>query len=171
MKIRDIIIAVFVIFLLGGLAYLWFSPAGLQPAPAVRFKVVDGGTLELQQLHGRPVLVTFWATSCPGCIKEMPHLIELYHDLQPEGLEIIGVAMGYDPPNHVLQMRKERNIPYPIALDIDNRLAQAFGDVKLTPTHFLIDPQGRIVQHKIGELDMAKLRSRIIAMLNETTQG
>jgi len=171
MKIRDTLIAVFAVLLLGGLGWLWFSPAGLEKAPAVSFKIVDGRTLDLQQLRGKPVLVTFWATSCPGCIKEMPHLIELYHDLAPKGFELIGVAMAYDPPNHVMEMRKERNIPYPIALDINSKIAHAFGDVSLTPTHFLIDPQGRIVQHKIGELDMAKVRHRIQAMLNQEQQG
>lgn len=171
MKTRDSLIAVFGILLIGGVAWLWLSPSGLQPAPPVEFKVVDGRTLKLEQLRGRPVLVTFWATSCPGCIKEMPHLIELYHDLAPKGFELIGVAMAYDPPNHVMQMRRERNIPYPIALDINSKAAMAFGDVKLTPTHFLIDPEGRIVHHKIGELDVNKLRSRIIAMLNPPQQG
>ncbi|TDY00459.1 peroxiredoxin family protein [Thiohalophilus thiocyanatoxydans] len=171
MKTRDIFIAVFMVLLLGALAWLWFSPSGLQRAPDISFKNVEGETMELQQLQGRPVLVTFWATSCPGCIEEMPHLIEMYHDLAPRGLEIIGVAMAYDPPNHVMRMREERDIPYPIVLDIDSEIARAFGDVKLTPTHFLINPRGRIVHHKIGELDMDKVRDRILAMLESRAQG
>ena len=171
MKTRDTFIAAFIVLLIGALAWLWFSPSGLQQAPDLSFKNVEGKTIDLQQLQGRPVLVTFWATSCPGCIAEMPHLIEMYHDLAPRGLEIIGVAMAYDPPNHVMRMREERNIPYPIVLDIDSEIARAFGDVKLTPTHFLINPQGRIVHHKIGELDMNKIRDRILAMLGSQAQG
>lgn len=171
MKTRDIFIAVFMVLLLGALAWLWFSPSGLQRAPDISFKNVEGETMDLQQLQGRPVLVTFWATSCPGCIEEMPHLIEMYHDLAPRGLEIVGVAMAYDPPNHVMRMREERDIPYPIVLDVDSEIARAFGDVKLTPTHFLINPRGRIVHQKIGELDMDKVRDRILAMLESRTQG
>lgn len=128
-------------------------------------------SLQALQRQGKPVLVTFWATSCPGCIKEMPHLIEMYHDLGPKGLEIIGVAMAYDPPNRVMRMREEKNIPYPIVLDIDSRIAHAFGEIKLTPTHFLINPDGRIVHHKIGELNMEKVRTRIQTMLNQTGKG
>ncbi|MFP4610858.1 MAG: peroxiredoxin family protein [Thiohalophilus sp.] len=171
MKTRDTFIAAFIVLLLGVLGWLWFSPSGLQRAPDLSFKNVEGETIALQQLQGRPVLVTFWATSCPGCIKEMPHLIEMYDELAPRGLEIIGVAMDYDPPNHVMRMREERNIPYPIVLDVDSEIADAFGDVKLTPSHFLINPQGRIVHHKIGELDMDKMHDRIETMLASQAKG
>ena len=165
MKIKDILVGVFALALIGGAAYLWLAPSGLQQAPQHKFTIVDGRTIDLENLKGRPVLVTFWATSCPGCIKEMPHFIELYHELAPRGLEIIGVAMAYDPPNHVMEMRKRKQIPYPIALDLDSSAALAFGEVKLTPTSFLIDPNGRIVKHKIGEVDMATLRALIEPML------
>ena len=75
--------------------------------------------------------------------------------------------MAYDPPNQVLTLSKARRIPYPIALDIQSRAADAFGDVRLTPTSFLIAPDGRIVHQKIGELDMNTLRSLVLDMLAE----
>ena len=116
-------------------------------------------------MRGRPVLVNFWATTCPGCVKEIPHLAELYRALAPDGLEIIGVAMAYDPPNLVIELSKARRIPYPIALDIKGEAARAFGDVRVTPSSFLIGPDGRIMHRKIGELDMDKLRSLLEDML------
>ena len=163
---KEKIIALFVIALVGVLGFVWFSPSGLKPAPEVAFNFVDGRKLTMQELKGRPVLVTFWATSCSGCVKEIPHLAELYQEMAPRGLEIIGVAMAYDPPNHVMTMRKEKAIPYPIALDIDSKIALAFGDIKLTPTSFLIDPNGQIVKQKIGEMDMTLVKQRILGMLN-----
>lgn len=165
---RTLIPAAFILLLLAAIAYVWLSPSGAQPAPKLEVTVLDGGRkITLSSLQGRPVLVTFWATSCPGCIKEMPHLIELYHELAPKGLEIIGVAMAYDQPNHVLEMQKHKQIPYPIVWDGIGEAARAFGTVTLTPTHFLIDPQGQIVQHKIGEIDIKLLRARILTMLNK----
>ena len=133
----------------------------------LEFKIVDGRTLNLKQLQGRPVLVVFWATTCPGCIEEMPHLIELYQDLAPRGLEIIAVAMAYDPPNQVMEMRQRKQIPYPIALDVQSKVATAYGDVQQTPTIFLIDPQGRVVQQTIGRLNIAQLRADLHSMLLE----
>ena len=111
------------------------------------------------------MLVTFWATTCAGCAKEMPHLVTLYEEFAPQGLEIISIAMSYDPPNQVLEMTKRKQIPYPIALDIDGSVANAFGNVTLTPTSFLIAPDGTIVKHKIGKMDMKKIKDYVIAML------
>ena len=165
MKTKDLLIGLFALLLGSVLAWLWFSPGGLKEAPAVTATTLDGRTLALQELRGRPVLVTFWATSCPGCVKEIPHLVELHHELAPRGFEIVAFAMEYDPADQVREMATRRGLPYVVALDSRGEAAKAFGDVRLTPTHFLIDPQGRIVQQKIGELDMAQLRGRILAML------
>ena len=168
MKIREALITLFAFALLGTLAYLWFAPAGLKTSPDISLMTIKGEEIQLASLQGKPVLVTFWATTCPGCIKEMPHLIELYDELAPQGLEIIGIAMDYDPPNRVLAMSKARNIPYPIALDIHADAARAFGNVRLTPTSFLIAPDGRIVYQKIGTINMVRLREDILGMLGST---
>jgi peroxiredoxin len=170
MKPKEILISLFAIVLLATLGYLWFAPAGLKASPDIKLVTIDGEQLQLASLRGNPLLVTFWATTCPGCIKEMPHLIELYEELSPQGLEIIGIAMDYDPPNQVLAMRNAKNIPYPIALDLDAEAARAFGNVRLTPTSFLIAPDGRIVYQKLGEMSMEKLRQDILAML-QTSQA
>lgn len=162
---REIAIAAFAGLLLGLLAFLWFSPGGLRSAPGLTLTTLDGHALPLAERQGRPLLVTFWATSCPGCVKEIPHLADLYRELAPQGLELVGVAMEYDPPDQVRAMVAEKAIPYPIVLDTEGRVAEAFGGVRLTPTHFLIDPEGRIVQQKLGELEMGPLRERLVAML------
>ena len=111
MKLKGKFISLFAIVALVTLGYLWFVPTGLKNSPDIRLVILDGGQLQLASLRGKPLLVTFWATTCPSCIKEMPHLIELYEELSPRGLEIIGIAMDYDPPNHVLAMRNAKNIP------------------------------------------------------------
>jgi peroxiredoxin len=144
---------------------IWFMPAGLRQAPPLVGQTLDGRTLTLEQLRGRPVLVTFWATTCPSCIEEMPHLIELYRELNPKGLEIIGVAMSYDPPEQVRAVAQRRQIPYPIVLDSKEHIAREFDNVRLTPTTVLISPDGRIVQYQLGLLDMPKLRETIETML------
>lgn len=165
MKAKDILLGLFALALVGALAYVWLSPGGLKQAPDVALRTIDGNEIHLAQLRGKPVLVTFWATSCPGCVKEIPHLIDLYREFAPQGLQLVAVAMSYDPPDHVLAMRDTRQIPYPIALDITGDAARAFGDVRLTPTSFLIAPDGRIVRQKIGEMEMTDVRAQILAML------
>jgi peroxiredoxin len=167
-KTRGALITLIVFALLGALAWLWFAPASLKTSPDISLMTIKGEEIQLTSLQGKPLLVTFWATTCPGCLKEIPHLIELYDELAPQGLEIIGIAMDYDPPNRVLALSKARNIPYPIALDIHADAARAFGNVRLTPTSFLIAPDGRIVYQKVGTLNMVRLREDILGMLGST---
>jgi len=167
MKAKDIAIAAFAVALFGILAYVWFTPSGLKQAPPLVVTTLGGERISLEQLQGRPVLVTFWATTCPGCVKEMPHLVELYKELGPQGFELIALAMSYDPEDQVREMVRLKRLPYKVVLDSDGAAARAFGDVKLTPTNFLIDPNGRIVQQKLGEMDIDALRNRILGMLKK----
>jgi peroxiredoxin len=157
------------VLLVAAAALVWFIPGGPDTVPDIAVFTVDGEQLALTSLQGNPLLVTFWATSCRPCIREMPHLADLYRELSPRGLEIVAIAMYYDPPNQVLAMREARDIPYTIALDIDADAARAFGNVRLTPTAFLIAPDGRIVYHKTGELPFVRLRQDIITMLKPST--
>ena len=167
MKTKDIVISIFAILVLSSIAYLWIAPSGAQQAPEITLQLIDGKKIELSRLKGKPVLITFWATSCPGCIKEMPHLIELYDELHTKGLEIIGIAMPYDRPDYVMEMVKRKKVPYLIAFDLKGEAVKAFGDIRLTPTTFLIDDKGKIVKKKIGEMKMGVWKKRINIILNK----
>lgn len=162
---KETVIAGIALAVVLAVASIWFMPAGLRQAPPLVGQTLDGRTLTLEQLRGKPVLVTFWATTCPSCIEEMPHLIDLYRELHPKGLEIVGVAMAYDPPEQVRAMAAKRQIPYPVVLDTGARIAREFDNVRLTPTSVLISPQGRIVHYRLGPLDMPKLRETIEGMM------
>lgn len=162
---KEMLIASIALVIVLAFAAIWFMPAGLRQAPPLIGQTLDDRTLTLEQFRGKPVLVTFWATTCPSCIEEMPHLIELYQELHPKGLEIIGVAMSYDSPDRVRAMVQQRQIPYPIVLDSQEHIARAFDNVQLTPTTVLISPDGGIVQYRLGLLDLPKLRETIKAML------
>lgn len=130
-------------------------------APDVTFTTITGKKIVLKDLRGKPVIVTFWATDCPACIKEIPDLIDLYMQYHKQGLEIIAVAMYYDPPNHVVTMTKDRQLPYDIALDLKTKHAHAFGNVQLTPSTFLISPDGLIVLKKTGAFEPEEMKTRI----------
>ncbi len=154
--------AAVIVVALGALAWLWAPESRL--APAVSLTTLDGERLTLASLRGRPVLVNFWATSCRTCVRDMPELMRLHRELGPRGLTIIAVAMPYDPPSRVLTMAQERRIPYPIALDVQGEVLRAFGDVPGTPTTYLINSEGRIIERHTGPLDFEILRARIMAM-------
>ena len=165
MKSRTVLISLCAITLAVVLGYLWRKSSGLDKVPDITVVTTTGERIALAEMRGAPLLVTFWASTCPTCMKEMPQLIELYNELSPRGLKVIGIAIFYDPPNRVLAMQQSRSIPYTIALDIDASASRAFGNVGLTPTTFLIAPDGRIVYQKTGSMDMDKVRDKILAML------
>lgn len=116
MKLKNALFAVSALSLMGGLGLLWLAPERLTQAPDISLTTLQGKALSIPKPRGGPVLVSFWATTCAGCLEEIPHLIKLYQDLSPAGFEVIGIAMAYDPPNRVIALSKAKQIPYPIAL-------------------------------------------------------
>ncbi|PWG62742.1 TlpA disulfide reductase family protein [Spiribacter halobius] len=162
---KEIVTGVLALAIVAAVGYLWFAPPAREPAPAVRMDMLEGGQLELASLQGQPVLLQFWATTCVTCVAEMPELVHLHEDFADQGLAMVGVAMPYDPPEQVRTMVAEKGLPYRIALDRSGEVTQAFGDVRLTPTTVLIDPQGRVVWQRVGLLDFERLREEIRGML------
>lgn len=150
---------------------MWFAwkalPRMTEAAPEVTFTTISGKQIALREWRGRPVIVTFWATDCPSCMHEIPHLIDLYRQFHPQGLEMMAVAMAYDPPHHVVEMTRARQLPYHVALDLNSAHALAFGDVQFTPTTFLISPEGKIAEKSVGVFNYEAWQSRIAAMLNK----
>lgn len=139
--------------------------------PNTTFTTITGKHLTLKDLQGKPVLITFWATSCGSCIREIPHLIALYHKFHQQGLEIIAVAMVYDPPDRVVAMTKELNLPYPIVLDITGEHGREFGRIWGTPTTLLIDPKGAVAKSVVGMFDPAAMQNRIEELLKSTSSA
>lgn len=137
-------------------------------APAVTFVSLQGEKVTTASLRGKVVLVNFWATDCVTCIREMPDIVATYNRYRAQGFETIAVAMKYDPPNHVLDYAEKTRLPFKVALDPLGELARAFGDVKLTPTTFIIDRQGRLVTRILGAPDFAKLHLLLEEKLRES---
>ena len=140
------------------LAVLFYlSLSNRQPAPEVTFVNLKGEKISTQSLRGKVVMVNFWATSCSTCVAEMPQMVDTYNKYHQQGLEFVAVAMSYDPPNYVLNYSETRQLPFQVALDVQGKLAQSFGDVKLTPTTFVIDKQGKIIKRYVGQPSFKEL--------------
>jgi peroxiredoxin len=147
-----------------GLATYLMLPTSGEPMPDISFTDIDGGQHQLADYKGQPILMIFWATDCPGCIKEMPELIALHEEYADQGLAMISVAMPHDYPEHIQAMREQKGLPYLITWDETGDISTAFDNVRVTPTHFLISPEGEIVMRKIGVLNMELLEDRLAMM-------
>ncbi len=154
------IIGIALVLVLSGAYFATLSGKGDAPK-AAQFTSIKGEKTSLAQLKGKVVLVNFWATDCSGCIAEMPELISTHNKYHPQGLETIAIAMSYDPPNYVLAFAEKKQLPFFVTLDAGGEYARSFNDVKLTPTTYILDKQGRIIQRVVGVLDFEKLHALI----------
>jgi len=139
------------------LAVLAFSLLNKPVAPEMTFTTIKGEKISLASLKGKVVLVSFWATDCRSCNKEMPDLVNTYNAYKAKGFEVIAVAMPYDPPAQVLNYVTQKNLPFPVMHDGFSEASQAFGGINATPTAFLFDKQGKRLDRTVGILDFAKL--------------
>ena len=130
-------------------------------APQVRFATLSGESLSTADLRGRVLLVNFWATSCVVCVREMPRMTETYKKFAPRGYEMIAVAMSYDHPNQVADFARRSALPFKVAVDGTGEIARGFGNVRVTPTTFLIDRRGRIIKQYLGEPDWAQFHALV----------
>jgi peroxiredoxin len=138
------------------------------PAPDAAFVRLDGSGARISELRGKVLLVNFWATSCATCVAEMPGLIDTHRRFNARGYETLAVAMSYDPPAYVSNFAQRRELPFWVAIDNTGAIAKAFGDIRLTPTTFLIDKRGRIVKRYVGAPDFTALNALVNDLLAES---
>ena len=142
--------------------------SGKTLAPPSSFVLLDGSTRDETSLRGKVTLVNFWATSCTSCVAEMPRLVATYQKYNSVGFDTIAVAMSYDPPSYVVNFTQTRQLPFSVAIDNTGTLAKAWGEVKLTPTTYLVNKRGEIVTRYLGEPDFVDLHQLIEKLLAET---
>lgn len=136
-------------------------------APAyteLQFEDVDGEIHHFSDYAGKPILMIFWATDCPACVQELPELIALHEEYAEKGLVMLGVSLPHDTPSHIKAMREARGLPYTLVWDSEGEISSAFNNVRVTPTHYLISPDGKIVMRKIGILDKESVSAQLDRM-------
>lgn len=153
------IFGVLVVGLLATLLYFTVFADGLGKGPDITIETAQGKSINLSKPM-KPILVNFWATSCPGCIKEMPDLAKMKLALG-DRFELVAVSMNYDPAEQVKNFIQNNPYPFIFKMDTDGAIAKAFGNILLTPTSFLIAPNGKIVYKQIGEVHFDLVADRI----------
>ena len=133
----------------------------------VIFSTLENRQISLETLKGAPVLVTFWATDCPLCLRELDDLSALYREFEGSGFQLLAVAMSYDMPSQVVAVRNAKQLAFPVIYDHLGVLSKAFHNVQGVPDSFLIGNNGELIQHWTGMPDFDQVRSRIRKMIEE----
>ena len=153
-----------IVFILVSITLIFMSTQK-KLVPQIDMLTISGETISTKDLKGSVYLVNFWATDCPGCIEEMPGLIDTFNKYKNKNFTVIAVSMFYDPPSRVLSYTEKNKLPFPVTLDLDKNIMNSFDDIKLTPTSVLINKKGQVVNTIIGVLDFKDLHEKIDLML------
>ncbi len=142
--------------------------ANRKPAPDFTLKDAEGKTLKLSDLHGKIVLLNFWATWCGPCALEIPWFVEFQQEFRNRGLEIVGVSMDEDGWTAVKPYISEHKINYHVLLGNDS-VSQLYGGVDSLPTTFLIDRDGKFaLAPHVGLAGKNEYLTDIQNLLNES---
>jgi len=141
--------------------------ATAQKAPPFTLPDLNGTPVSLSEFAGKGVIVDFWATWCPPCVKEVPHFAELYEAYKDKGLVILGISFD-DTKADIETFLKEQKVPYPI-LHADkltlSKVANDYGGVQFIPTTFFISPDGHIIEKLEGYHTKADLEQIVAKIL------
>ncbi len=135
------------------------------PAPAFVRTDLSNRPLDLAALHGRVVLLTFWATWCAPCQIEMPRFIQWQTRYGPAGLQIVGVSMD-DDAAPVQSLIRKRKTNYPILMG-DEKLGVLYGGILGLPDTYLIDRRGVIQARFKGETNLDTMERGIQKLLDD----
>jgi cytochrome c biogenesis protein CcmG/thiol:disulfide interchange protein DsbE len=158
--IRALLIGFIALVFANGIACA--APAINEAAPPLVATALDGQTFDLAKLHGKVVLVNFWATWCAPCRKEMPILDAFYRRYRGQGLELIGISVDFARDG--AKMRKAAGaVSYPTAMANDIPV-NGFGPPEGVPVTYVVDAEG-VVRDKFIATPNKLLHDVVIPLL------
>ena len=142
------------------------SPTNVRAAlPEFSLPDLNGKVWKLGDHKGKVVLVNFWATWCPPCIKETPDLVRIANKFSSQGLDVVGVNTDGGETAPVKRFVAEYGIPYPVL--IAESSASLPLPVEFLPTTVLLDRHGRIAKTYEGPLSEDEFQADVTPLLLE----
>jgi peroxiredoxin len=132
-------------------------------APNFSLRDLNGNVVEFKNFKGKLIFLTFWATWCGPCKKEMPSLEALYQQFKYKDFSIVSIALDYEKSSSVKEFIKKNGYTFPVLVDPKNHTVDLF-QVKGIPTTILIDKQGMIIGKAMGPREWNK--PEVISLIN-----
>ncbi|MCF8203688.1 MAG: TlpA family protein disulfide reductase [Methylotenera sp.] len=149
----------------GNLAWRALNPAPVQLSPAAenfwaqRFPALDGTELAVSRWRGQRLLVNFWATWCPPCVKELPEINQFYNEAKGQGWQVLALAVDQLDPVKAFLQKTPLDFPVALAgpkgLGLVRELGNAAGGL---PFSLAFDTAGEIGWRRLGVTRLEDLR-------------
>ena len=121
-------------------------------AAAPDFTIQDADRkVSLNQLHGKIVVLNFWATWCPPCVDEMPSLVHMQQKMRSKGVEVLAVSVDADQSAYQ-KFLKDYNVNLLTVRDPDQKSNNLYGTFKF-PETYIVDRQGILRRKFVGPID------------------
>ncbi|MFU8837354.1 MAG: TlpA disulfide reductase family protein [Thiohalomonadaceae bacterium] len=137
-----------VIRMLFVLPLLFLAVSGMAGAEERRFVDLNGNAIRMSELHGKWVVVNYWASWCPPCLEELPELVHFHETHKDDKAVVIGINAENLSRAELLSFVDEYMLNFPIVPRRNDM--PSFGPVPGLPTTFLIDPEGNTVARQVG---------------------
>ena len=129
------------------------------PAPDFRLTGPGGNVVQLSELRGKPVWITFWATWCPPCRAENPDIQAVYAANQAQGLQIVAINLGEEAAT-VRGYAERTGLSFPIVIDTTDEVAASYRLVGI-PTHYFVDADGILRDWRIGSMSKKTMEDKV----------
>ncbi len=142
------------------------NPFGNNALPEIILPDLSGRQRNISEWQGKVMIINFWATWCPPCLKEIPEFVELQHELGDKGLQFIGIAIEEKAPVEEFMNSTKINYPILIAKDTGVAISVKLGNIiQAVPYSVVIDRKGNIVHSHPGEFSKQQILGIVTPLL------
>lgn len=135
-------------------------------APNFEVTTISGEMMSLEALRGQIVLINFWGTWCPPCVREMPELQAVYEQYNDEGFTILALATRGDTESLVIAFRDEHELTFPLIVDEGDVINDRYGIIN-RPSTFVVDQNGVIVFRHFGPVVELQISELLAGLMEE----
>ena len=152
--LKEISIALILLFILSNIiSYIRQPELGSTQLPQIEVQLVDGSTFQVEK--GKPLIIHFWATSCPACKLEAPNI-----ETVSKEYEVLSIAVNSGSDEKVKAYMQEHALSFKVLNDVDGAWATEF-KIEVYPTTFIYDAKGELRFTEVGYTTTAGLLARL----------
>lgn len=152
--IKEITIALVLLFILSNIiSYIRAPELGSNQLPQIEAKLIDGSTFSIQK--GKPLIIHFWAISCPACKLEAPNI-----ETVSKKYDVLTIAVNSGSDEEVKTYLQENGLHFKVLNDVNGAWTTEF-NIKVYPTTFIYDAKGELRFTEVGYTTTAGLLARL----------